>query len=171
MCRMTVDFSKSQSKIKGEIEIVPHGAIAKSELRIRPEAGKSLNGHRPEWLLPFFSPFKERRGETMRERNTVLLSGYAKLPTNITAEMVYEMLAVAVLFDRRSGIILEAEASMVTNIARKFIAELLVGYLNDGPDELMEDFETYYHGNAKRALETAIRMIFSKYQEYIAEQQ
>ena len=69
----------------------------------------------------------------MRERNKVLLSGYAKLPTNITAEMVYEVLAVAVLFDRRSGIILEAEASMVTNIARKFIAGLLVGYnLNDG---------------------------------------
>ncbi len=120
----------------------------------------------------FFFAIQREEGETMRERNTVLLSGYAKLPTNITAEMVYEMLAVAVLFDRRSGIILEAEASMVTNIARKFIAELLVGYnLNDGPDELMEDFETYYHGNAKRALETAIRMIFSKYQEYIAEQQ
>ncbi len=120
----------------------------------------------------FFFAIQREEGETMRERNTVLLSGYAKLPTNITAEMVYEMLAVAVLFDRRSGIILEAEASMVTNIARKFIAGLLVGYnLNDGPDELMEDFETYYHGNAKRALETAIRMIFSKYQEYIAEQQ
>ena len=120
----------------------------------------------------FFFAIQREEGETMRERNTVLLSGYAKLPTNITAEMVYEMLAVAVLFDRRSGIILEAEASMVTNIARKFIAELLVGYnLNDGPDELMEDFETYYHGNAKRALETAIRMIFSKYQEYVAEQE
>ena len=118
----------------------------------------------------FFFAIQREEGETMRERNTVLLSGYAKLPTNITAEMVYEMLAVAVLFDRRSGIILEAEASMVTNIARKFIAELLVGYnLNDGPDELMEDFETYYHGNAKRALETAIRMIFNKYQEYVAQ--
>ena len=119
----------------------------------------------------FFFAIRREEGETVRERNTVLLSGYAKLPTNITAEMVYEVLAVAVLFDRRSGIILEAEASMVTNIAKKFIAELLVGYnLNDGPDELMEDFETYYHGNAKRALETAMRMIFSKYQEYIAEQ-
>lgn len=100
-----------------------------------------------------------------------MLSGYAKLPTNITAETVYETLAVAVLFDKRSGIILEAEASMVTNIARRFIAQLLVGYnLNDGPKELMENFEEYYHGNAKKALETAIRMIFSKYQDYVAEQ-
>ena len=75
------------------------------------------------------------------------------------------------LFDKRSGIIIEAEASMVTSIARKFIAGLLVGYnLNDGPEELMEGFERYYHGNAKKALETAIRMIFSKYQEYVEEQ-
>ena len=99
------------------------------------------------------------------------MSGYAKLPSNITAETVYETLAVAVLFDKRSGIILEAEASMVTSLAREFISELLVGYnLNDGPDELMEEFELYYHGNAKRALETAMRMVFSKYQEYNAEQ-
>ena len=108
----------------------------------------------------------------MYVRNTVLLSGYAKLPNNTTAENVYTTLAVAVLFDRRSGIILEAEASLVTSIAKKFISGLLVGYnLNEGPDALMEEFEAYYHGNAKRALETAMRMIFSKYQEYVAENQ
>jgi hypothetical protein len=107
-----------------------------------------------------------------QNRNIVLLSGYAKLPNNITAESVYETLAVAVLFDKRSGIIVEAEASMVTNIAKSFIARLLVGYnLNDGPEELMQDFEAYYHGNAKKALETAIRMIFNKYQDYLAETQ
>ncbi len=108
----------------------------------------------------------------MNDRNTVLLSGYAKLPTNITAESVYETLVVVVLFDRRSGIILEAEASVVTSIAKKFIASLLVGYnLNEGPDALMEEFECYYHGHAKRALETAMRLIFSKYQEYISQPQ
>ena len=108
--------------------------------------------------------------ERTQDRNTVLLSGYAKLPTNTTAENVYQMLAVAVLFDKRSGIIVEAEASMVTSIARSFISRLLVGYnLNDGPEDLMETFEAYYHGNAKRALETAMRMVFNKYQDYLAE--
>ncbi|MBR5381446.1 MAG: DUF3870 domain-containing protein [Oscillospiraceae bacterium] len=98
------------------------------------------------------------------------MSGYAKLPNNTTAETIYQFLAVAILFDNRSGIIIKAEASMVTSIAREFIAQLLVGYnLNDGPDALMETFEEYYHGNAKKALETAMRMIFSRYQEYMAE--
>ena len=124
----------------------------------------------------FFSRFsrkaknRSKGAGTTQDWNTVLLSGYAKLPNNITAESVYQTLAVAVLFDKRSGIIVEAEASMVTNIARKFISHLLVGYnLNDGPEELMENFEAYYHGNAKKALETAMRMVFNKYQDYLAE--
>jgi hypothetical protein len=108
----------------------------------------------------------------LQEWNTILMSGYAKLPSNTTAEMVYQILAVAVLFDKRTGIIVEAEASMITDIAKRFISKLLVGYnLNDGPDDLMETFETYYHGNAKRALETAMRMIFSRYQDYRAEEE
>jgi len=107
----------------------------------------------------------------MRDWDSVLLSGYAKLPNNITAENVYTVMALAVLFDRRSGIILDAEASVVTQLAKKFIAELMVGYdLNAGPDDLIEVFENYYHGNAKKALETAMRMIFTKYQDYIAEE-
>lgn len=104
----------------------------------------------------------------MQDRNTILLSGYAKLPANITAEAVYNVMAVAVCFDRRNGIIINAEASMVTELAKKFIFELLVGYnLNDGPEDLMESFEEFYYGNAKRAIETALRMVFSKYQDYL----
>ncbi len=130
----------------------------------------------PKMLLPFFfaAHHRQRKGDAgfTQDKNIVLLSGYAKLPNNTTAEMIYQILAVAILFDNRSGIILKAEASMVTNIAKEFIAQLLVGYnLNDGPEELMATFEAYYHGNAKRALETAIRMIFTKYQDYLAEQQ
>lgn len=103
----------------------------------------------------------------IRDKFTVLLSGYAKLPEGISAQSVYGVLAVAVIFDTRTGIILDAEASMTTNLAKHFIAELLVGYnLNDGPDTLMGVFERQYHGNAKRALETAMRMIFAKFNDY-----
>jgi hypothetical protein len=105
----------------------------------------------------------------MRDSNAILLSGYAKLPSNITAEAVFGVMAVAVLFDRRSGIIIDAEASMVTDLSKRFVAELLKGYdLNDGPDALIAQFEECYLGNSKKALETAIRSIFVKYQEYLA---
>jgi hypothetical protein len=105
----------------------------------------------------------------MRDTNTILLSGYAKLPSNITAEAVFGVLAIAVLFDKRSGIIIDAEASMVTELSKRFVSDLMKGYnLNDGPDGLIEQFEECYLGNSKKALETAIRSIFVKYEEYRA---
>jgi hypothetical protein len=105
----------------------------------------------------------------MHDPNAILLSGYAKLPSNITAEAVYGFLAIAVVFDRRNGVILDAEASMVTELSKRFIHELLVGYnLNDGPEGLIEQFEEVYLGNSKKALETAIRSVFVKFQEYQA---
>lgn len=105
----------------------------------------------------------------MRERNTILISGYAKLPANVTAETVYNVMAVVVCVDKRNGTIQSAEASVVTQLAKDFISELFVGYnMNDGPYELIAAFDEYYHGSAKKAIETATRMVFVKYQDYIA---
>jgi hypothetical protein len=105
----------------------------------------------------------------VRDSNAILLSGYAKLPSNITAEAVFGVLAIAVLFDKRSGVIIEAEASMVTDLSKRFVAELMKGYnLSDGPDQLIAQFEECYLGSSKKALETAIRSIFTKYEEYRA---
>ena len=106
----------------------------------------------------------------MRNKNSVLLCGYAKLPANITVENVYHTMVVAVAFDKRSGIIIDAEASTVTHLARAFVSDIIVGYnLNDGPEGLIAAFDDNYYGNAKKALETAIRMVFTKYQDYIAD--
>ena len=104
----------------------------------------------------------------MRDQYSVLISGYAKLPSSTTAETVYSQLVVAVIFDRRSGVILEAEASLVTQLAKRFVSELLVGYnLNDGPEALLRFFAEHYHGSFKKALETAIKAVFTRYQEYL----
>ena len=98
------------------------------------------------------------------------MSGYAKLTASTTAEAVYNILVVAVVFDIRTGVIIDAEASMVTDLTKRFISNLMVGYnMNDGPEELMEIFERYYHGTAKKALETALRSVFAKFKDYMAE--
>lgn len=103
----------------------------------------------------------------MIDGNTLLLAGYAKLPANITAETVYTNLVLVVIIDKRTGVILEAEPSMVTNLSKKYIHDILSGYdMNRGPDEIIEVFNSCYHGNAKRALETALRMVFAKYRDF-----
>lgn len=103
----------------------------------------------------------------MRDLHTVLISGYAKLPASTTAEIVYNMLVVAVVFDDRTSVIIDAEASLVTNLGRSFVKDVLVGKeLEDGPECIIEELEGHYFGNAKKALETAVRMVFVHYQEY-----
>lgn len=95
-----------------------------------------------------------------------LIAGYAKLPSNITSEEVYKILAVVVVTDMHTGEITEAECSVVTTVAKNFVASLMKGYnMNDGSETLIQRFDTLYHGQAKKAIETSIKMIFSKYDE------
>ena len=98
--------------------------------------------------------------------NTVMISTYAKLPASITVEEIYKTMVVAVIVDLDNGTIVKAECSVVTDLCKEFIAKLMTGYnLNNGPDMLLQRFDETYYGHAKRAIETAIKMIFTKYEE------
>ncbi len=96
----------------------------------------------------------------------VMISAYAKLPTNTTSEAVYKTLALATLVDMEERTIVSAECSMITNLTKQFISRLMTGYnLDNGPDVLLARFESTYYGHAKKAIETAIKMIFSQYND------
>ena len=69
----------------------------------------------------------------------VFLSGYAKLPDNTTAQKLYNHLVLVVTAESSTGTILDADCTMATELGRRFIRELLVGYaLTRGPDPLVE---------------------------------
>ena len=98
----------------------------------------------------------------------VLFSGYAKLPSNTTAQKIYDELALVTLIDLETGVINRAECTMVTGIAKEFVNSLLVGYcMENGVDRLVATVEHRYRGHLKKALITAIRMIASEYQEAV----
>ncbi len=102
-------------------------------------------------------------------KGTVLISGYGKLPANITSEEVYGTAVVVVIVDLQFGTIVKAECSAVTEITKEFVAGLLVGYnLNDGLNELINRFNTSYYGQAKKAMITSLKMIFAKYEELMS---
>lgn len=97
----------------------------------------------------------------------VLLAAYAKLPAGTTAHRLYDTLVLVVVFDRETARVTRAEASFVTAAARDFTADLLVGYdLNNGADELLRLLEEVYFGPLKKALCSAVKMIFAQYEEY-----
>lgn len=95
-----------------------------------------------------------------------LIAGYAKLPLNTTIEEIYKILALVVVVDMQTGLIADAECSVITDVAKDFVAQLIKGYnMNDGTQALVERFERLYHGQAKKAIETSIKMIFAKFDE------
>lgn len=99
--------------------------------------------------------------------NLVLFSGYAKLPTGITASELYKMIGVIVLVNMDTGEIIEADCTLATQLACRHVSASLVGqHLTDGPDALAELIDKIYQGNAKKAIITALRIIYDKYRNY-----
>lgn len=97
----------------------------------------------------------------------ILFSGYAKLPAGITASELYKLIGIIVVVDITTGIIVKADCTLATEVARNHVSSFFVGYnLNDGPEKLQEIFEKVYQGGAKKAIVTVIRIIHDKYRSY-----
>lgn len=105
--------------------------------------------------------------ENKRAQHIVLFSGYAKLPTGITASEMYKVVGIIVTINIETGMIMEADCTLATALARKHVARLLVGTsMKNGPDKILHLIDQTYQGSAKKALITAIRIIYDKLRSY-----
>lgn len=96
----------------------------------------------------------------------VLFSGYARLPANTPAQKMYEELVVVAVVDMNTGVVHEADCTVATELARKFVCSLLVGYdMNRGIEPLLASAERRYQGHLRKALASCIRMIGAQYAE------
>lgn len=98
---------------------------------------------------------------------TVFFTGYAKLPSSITAEKLYEVIAVGIEVEPATGIIMDCDCTLATIVARNFFKKLVVGYnLNFGIEGLTKRFEKRYHGSARKAIVTGLKIVFEKWVLY-----
>jgi hypothetical protein len=98
---------------------------------------------------------------------TVLFSGYAKLPTGITASELYNVIGIVVLVDTETGIVTDADCTLATELARRHVSTALIGHnITNGPDDLIRSIDQVYQGSAKKAVITALRIIYDKYRSY-----
>jgi hypothetical protein len=104
----------------------------------------------------------------MVNETIVLFSGYARLPGGTVASELYGVMALVLLVDIQTGQILEADCTLSTRLAERFVSRLLVGYsLKDNPEKLIQQINLVYQGSAKKALITALRTILDKYPAYV----
>ena len=99
--------------------------------------------------------------------NIIFVTGYAKLPQGITATELYTVIAVGVLIDKTTGIIQDVDCSLVTSVARAFVKDLIVGKSILELDLIDKAFSERYHGSARKALMSSLKIINEKYQNIL----
>ncbi|MDU2065971.1 MAG: DUF3870 domain-containing protein [Sporomusaceae bacterium] len=105
--------------------------------------------------------------EKKTAQQVILFSGYAKLPTGITASEMYKVVGIIVTINVDTGVIVEADCTLATALARKHVAQILVGSsLKNGPDKILRTIDQTYQGSAKKALITAVRIIYDKLRSF-----
>ena len=100
------------------------------------------------------------------DTNEIFVTGYAKLPQGITATELYTVVAVGMLVDANTGVIIDVDCSLVTSVARNFVKKLVSGRNLNDLDKIEAVFNDKYHGSARKALISAFRTCHEKYVQY-----
>lgn len=97
------------------------------------------------------------------ENREILITGYAKIPQGLAASELYTTIALGLVVDRETGEILDVDCSLVTQIARDFVKQLIQHKNLNGLEDIEEAFNTRYFGSARKALILAARICSEKF--------
>jgi hypothetical protein len=101
---------------------------------------------------------------------TIFLSSYVKFPSNTTAEKIYDFLVLVVEVHVNTGVIVNADISLVTELGRDFICRLARGYcMREGIDGFLDKLHKAYFGESLKAIETCFKLLFIKYEKIISD--
>ncbi|MFZ5966650.1 MAG: DUF3870 domain-containing protein [Bacillota bacterium] len=100
----------------------------------------------------------------------IFISGYAKLPKGITATELYSVIAVGLLVNKQTGEIIDADCSLVTDIAKKFFRDNVVGENLNNVEVLEKIFSDSYYGSARKAIISALKTCSEKYKQILTGQ-
>jgi len=102
------------------------------------------------------------------EKDTVIFSGYAQLPSGTVSSEIYKVMALVVVVDLEKGTILESECTLSTRLAERFVRELLVGKsLRSDLAEMIGLINARYQGTARKSIICALRIIADKYMAFV----
>lgn len=101
----------------------------------------------------------------MGVNKTIFIAGYARLPQGMAAKHMFESMTITAEIEPKYGVILAADCTLITDLGKNFIRELLRGYsLNDGIDQLIQIIQNSYKGKATSALIAALKDLDQQYQ-------
>lgn len=100
------------------------------------------------------------------ELNTIIVTAYAKAPQNTSMYEVYKHIGIVLEIDRQSKKIMDAEFTLITNLAKDYFKRLIVGYnMDNGVDELLKKIEISYFAPSTESFNVALKSAFRRYEE------
>lgn len=104
---------------------------------------------------------------SISKHESVFFSGYAKLPSGITATEMYRIIGVMIVVDMETETVMEADCTLITETGRNFVRNIIAGFcLANGIEPLLRTIDLRYQGNAKKAIISALKIIYDKYKSY-----
>ena len=103
----------------------------------------------------------------MANDQTYFFTGYAKLPSGTTAGEINKVVGIGLEVEGGTGRIVDADCTLVTDVGRRFFRNLVLGYSLDTELSIMvAAIERRYHGNAQKALVSALKITQEKYRAF-----
>lgn len=116
----------------------------------------------------------EKNGEgkqTLTYGETVLVTGYAPSPHGTAMHSLYNYAGVVLEIDPQTDIIVNAEFTFVTSLARDFITRLIQGYnLNNGLEGLCQKIRDRYWAPSTQSVNACVKVAVQRYFDMKAEQ-
>jgi hypothetical protein len=96
--------------------------------------------------------------------STSIFVGHAKPPANTVSGQMYTILSVVCEVDMDSGVIVAAEFTVATELAKQYLNRLLAGRnLNTDEDAIVEELEKCYFSGTQKALIQCFRDMAKRY--------
>jgi hydroxyethylthiazole kinase-like sugar kinase family protein len=96
--------------------------------------------------------------DLLRDPDVALVSGYARLPGGVTSQSQYEQLGVVLAVNIATGMIVAADSTLLTQLARDFFRALVEGLsVYDDAAEIVARTQRRYAGQSGQALIAALR--------------
>lgn|SRR5690625_683571 len=103
---------------------------------------------------------------------TVFIAGYARLPSGMAAQNVYDTLTITAEVDKKYGVIVSTSCTLATKHGREYVERLLRGHsLQDGVEELILHTKNHYLGKASNAIQSAIKDLYKQYVRYVEQEE
>lgn len=97
------------------------------------------------------------------KKNTVLVTAYSPAPMGTSMYEMYRYAGLILEIDLDNDTIVDAEPTLVTNLAKEFFKNLLVGYDLKKGDELVEIIRKKYWAPSNEAFIACLKVAMRRY--------